>query len=64
MEFLLNQIKSPINQELHVALTYTRAMQQTDQPVNEFAAYLTTLKAQINPPYDAKHLIIHLFAKL
>jgi len=64
MEFLLNQIKSPINQKLHIALTYIRAMQQTNQPVNKFAAYLTSLKGQINPPYDAKHLIIHLFAKL
>lgn len=64
MEFLLNQIKSPINRELHVALTYARAMQRTDQPVNEFAAYLTSLEAQINPPYEAKHLMIHLFAKL
>jgi DNA-directed RNA polymerase subunit M/transcription elongation factor TFIIS len=64
MEFLLNQIKSPINRELHVALTYARALQRTDQPVNEFAAYLASLEAQINPPYDAKHLMIHLFAKL
>ena len=64
MEFLLNQIKSPINRELHVALTYAKAMQRPDQSVNEFAAYLTTLETQINPPYDAKHLTIHLFAKL
>ena len=64
MEFLLNQIKSPINQELYIALTYVKAIQQTNQPVNEFTAYLTSLKAQINPLYNAKHLIIYLFAKL
>ena len=64
MEFLLNQIKSPINQELHIALTYTKAIQRPNQPVNEFATYLTSLEGQINPPYNTKHLIIHLFAKL
>ena len=64
MEFLINQIKSPINQELYIALIYIKAMQQTNQPVNEFVIYLTTLKTQINPLYNAKHLIIHLFAKL
>lgn len=38
MYFLLDQIKSLINRELHVGLTYTQAMQKAGQLVNAFAA--------------------------
>jgi hypothetical protein len=64
MDFLLNQIKSPINRELYIAQVYAQATQRVAQPVNEFAAFLASLEAQTNPPYEQKHLVLHLFAKL
>ena len=64
MSFLLDNIKSPMNRELHVGLTYAQAIQRPGQSVTAFAAYLTTLESQINPPYNQKHLVLHLFTKL
>ncbi|KAF1936360.1 hypothetical protein EJ02DRAFT_470501 [Clathrospora elynae] len=64
MEFLLNLIKSPINRELQVTLQYSRTTQKEGQSVNEFAAYLATLENQIEPPYEQKHLMMHLYSKL
>ena len=64
MEFLLDQIKSPINRELQITMQYQRATQREGQSVNEFAAYLATLENQVNPPYEQKHLVMHLYSKL
>jgi hypothetical protein len=64
MDFLLDQLKSPINRELHITLQYSRATQKEGQSVNEFAAYLSTLENQIQPPYEQKHLVMHLYSKL
>lgn len=64
MSFLLDQIQSPVNRELQVTLQYQRASQKEGQTVNEFAAYLATLENQINPPYEQKHLVMHLYSKL
>jgi hypothetical protein len=32
--------------------------------VNDFVAYLSTLENQINPLYEQKHLVMHLYSKL
>jgi hypothetical protein len=32
--------------------------------VNDFAAYLSTLENQITPPYEQKHLVMHLYSRL
>lgn len=64
MSFLLDQIKSPINRELQVTILYQKSTQKETQSVNEFAAYLSTLENQINPPYEQKHLVMHLYSKL
>jgi hypothetical protein len=64
MTFLLDQIKSPVNRELLVTILYQKSLQKDGQSVNDFAAYLSTLKNQINPPYEQKHLVMHLYSKL
>jgi hypothetical protein len=64
MEFLLNQIQSPINQEITTLMSYTRATQREGQLVYEFAAYLAGLENQIVPLYNDKHLTMHLYSKL
>lgn len=64
MSFLLDQIKSPVNRELQVTIQYQKATQKDGQSVNDFAAYLSTLENQINPPYEQKHLVMHLYSKL
>ena len=64
MSFLLDQIKSPVNRELQVTIVYQRSIQKDGQSVNDFAAYLSTLENQINPPYEQKHLVMHLYSKL
>jgi hypothetical protein len=64
MTFLLNQIKSPVNRELQVTILYQKSVQKEGQSVNDFAAYLSTLENQINPPYEQKHLVMHLYSKL
>jgi hypothetical protein len=64
MTFLLDQIKSPVNRELQVTILYQKSMQKEGQSVNDFAAYLSTLENQINPPYEQKHLVMHLYSKL
>lgn len=64
MSFLLDQIKSPVNRELQVTILYQKSMQKEGQSVNDFAAYLSTLENQINPPYEQKHLVMHLYSKL
>jgi hypothetical protein len=64
MTFLLDQIKSPVNRELQVTILYQKSMQKEGQSVNDFSAYLSTLENQINPPYEQKHLVMHLYSKL
>lgn len=64
MTFLLNQLQSLINRELSVTMLYQKAIQKDSQSVNEFAAYLASLENQISPPYEQKHLIMHLYSKL
>lgn len=64
MTFLLDQIKSPVNRELQVTILYQKSIQKDTQSVNDFAAYLSTLENQINPPYEQKHLVMHLYSKL
>jgi hypothetical protein len=64
MSFLLDQIKSPVNRELQVTILYQKSVQKDSQSVNDFAAYLSTLENQINPPYEQKHLVMHLYSKL
>jgi hypothetical protein len=64
MAFLLDQIKSPVNRELQVTILYQKSMQKDGQSVNDFAAYLSTLENQINPQYEQKHLVMHLYSKL
>jgi hypothetical protein len=64
MSFLLDQIKSPVNRELQVTIVYQKSTQKDGQSVNDFAAYLSTLENQINPPYEQKHLVMHLYSKL
>jgi len=43
--------------------TYTETVQKLSQSVHAFAAYLSTLKAQLMS-YNEKQLIMHFFTKL
>ncbi len=52
-----------MNHQLHNAQTYTEAVQKSSQSVHAFAAYLSTLKAQLLP-YNEKQLVMHFFTKL
>jgi hypothetical protein len=64
MTYLLDQIKSPVNRELQVTILYQKSLQKDRQSVNDFAAYLSTLENRINPLYEQKHLVMHLYSKL
>ena len=63
MNYLLNLVEDPVNRQLHNAQAYTEAVQKSGQSVHAFAAYLSTLEAQL-PPYNEEHLVMHLFTKL
>ncbi|KAF2702509.1 hypothetical protein K504DRAFT_245712 [Pleomassaria siparia CBS 279.74] len=64
MTFLLHQLENPIRRELQVTMQYTKARQGENKSVTEFAAYLTTLESQITPPYEDRHLQMHLYSRL
>jgi len=52
-----------MNCQLHNAQMYTEAVQKSSQSVHAFAAYLSTLKAQLLS-YNEKQLVMHFFTKL
>jgi len=52
-----------MNHQLHNAQTYIKAVQKSGQSVHTFAAYLSTLKAQLML-YNEKQLIMHFFTRL
>ena len=52
-----------MNCQLHNAQTYIKAVQKLSQSVHAFAAYLSTLKAQLMS-YNEKQLIMHFFTRL
>ncbi len=63
INYLLNLVEDLMNHQLHNAQTYTEAIQKLSQSVHTFAAYLSTLKAQLTL-YNEKQLVMHFFTKL
>ena len=62
-DYLLNLVEDPVNRQLHSAQSYSEAIQRPGQSVQAFAAYLSTLEAQL-PPYKEEQLVMHFFTKL
>ncbi len=63
INYLLNLVEDLMNCQLHNAQAYIKAVQKSDQSVHAFAAYLSTLKAQLMS-YNEKQLIMHFFTRL
>ncbi len=63
IDFLLNLIEDSMNRDIDVTQQYANASQRSDQTIQTFAAYLSTLKHQLSL-YSDEHKWAHLFIKL
>jgi hypothetical protein len=62
-EFMLDLVEDPVNRQLHIAQRYEDAAQQPRQSAQSFAAYLSSLEAQLNP-FTEEQQVFAFFCKL